>query len=201
MPTVNGATTLHPFDEARRQTTGERITVICRPSPSLTQKAPVQRTEGFAPWYHLCSPPPLRETASPGANTPSLANGSTRPVLLGAGSVQRAEGRISRHDCVLHSAVCLPRPFFRRLGGLLRSGGVPRALHRPPARWGALPDRSCPRHSLSLVRLWKSRPLVNQRGRRRPGRPVAHAAAAPKCAPPPRRSRRRCQHPSSTSGP
>src|SRR5215217_2771284 len=64
-------------------------TAYCTLPSSLTHKAPVQRTEGFAPWYHLCSPPPLRDGALPGANTPSPANGSTRPgLVVGAVSVQ-----------------------------------------------------------------------------------------------------------------
>jgi hypothetical protein len=70
--------------EGRRQNAYDLLPTAYRTLPSsLTHKAPVQRTEGFAPWYHLCSPPPSRDGALPGANTPSPANGSTRPVLLG----------------------------------------------------------------------------------------------------------------------
>ena len=74
---------------------------------------------------------------------PRLVNGSTRPVLL------RTELTAISRQLMADGSF----PFFRRLGGLLGTGGVPRAFHQPPARCGAVPVRTCPRRSRSTTDL------------------------------------------------
>ena len=104
----------------QRSTAGPRKSLRLRE----TAKPFVQRTEGLAPWYHLCSPRLICRGLCGRSRLPTPCNGSTRLVLLGQ-----------------------LRPFFQLLGGLLEPGHhhgtctvLPLAL--------AAPFSTCPRQRI-----------------------------------------------------
>jgi len=126
---------------------------------------------------------------------PCSLTGATRPVLLRGG---RRRAKDAHHATTsphvgLQPLICLR--FFRRLGGLDHTGGIPRNL-APIVRSLRCPSSGpCPRHCHMPVRLWKFDPCVNPRpslgrGRYVPVRP--RLLAGRQGGSPPRRSPRRC---------
>jgi hypothetical protein len=138
--------------------------------------------------------PNFQDQTSPGANTPSLCNGSTRPVLVGEDREQGTGNRSRRlFVCSLSAVPC----------SLVSSGGsgvlFGWAAYRGistnrPLAGAPFPTYPVPVNASLLVRLWKFRTLVNRRDASPTPVRLVPRDVAPKRESIPRRSHRRYRH-------